>query len=897
MFFGVRTGGRWFLGMVISGATRGAIGFATALWAIAFSTNSALAQITPDKTLPNNSTVRLDGNTHIIEGGTRAGGNLFHSFQEFSVPTGSTAFFNNAADIQNIFGRVTGGAVSNIDGLIRANGTANLFLINPNGIIFGKNANLNIGGSLVATTASAIQFGNQGFFSATTPNAPPLLTVNPSAFLFNQIPSGNILFQAGRQDEISQVAAGRSLLLLGGNISVDGTTLDAQGGRVELGGLAGVGTVGLNFDNNNLSLAFPTQVERANISLTNRALVNVNAGGGGSIAINAQNLAVLGGSTLRAGASQSFGSFSTQLGDITIDATGAISVDDGSTISSSVEPGAVSNSGKINIQAGSLSITNNSALFATTFGRGDTTNISIRVNGPVALANNSQLFSSVESGGVGLGSDIDLQAASLVLKEGSLIGAGTFGRGNSANVNINVRDTVSLDGVGSDGSPSGVFSTVGSRGIGNGGNIFFAIGGSLSVTNGAQVSTSTFGQGNAGNLNVNVRNSVYLSGTSADGKFASGLQSAVELEGVGKGGNLNLNTGRLVVRDGAQVSTATFGQGNAGNITFNTAESVELTGTSANGKFASGFTSAVEQGSEGRGGDLNFATNRLVVRDGAEVTVRNQGRGNAGNLNVKAQSVSLDNQGKLTANSVTGEGGNINLSVQDLLLMRRNSVITNTSGTAQAGGNGGNFTLNTRFIVAPTFENSDIITNAFNGRGGNIDINAFRIFGFVIRSREDLEKLRPNDLDPRQLPTNDISAVSQTGPSFVILNQEDFSRVLVLPTRVDVSNRLITASCTAFDEKGGSSFTVTGRGGLPPSPDELLTNDVVWTDTRLPATTTQQHSSKKPSAKLPSKSKAKLVVIVPATGWVFNGKGEVTLISSAPNATGLGTTPATCPRR
>ena len=98
------------------------------LWAGIFSLlpTIAKAQITPDGS--TSTTVNNNGNTATIEAGEQSGSNLFHSFDNFSVTNGNEAYFNNSADIETIFSRVTGGNISNINGLIRAN-NANLFLM------------------------------------------------------------------------------------------------------------------------------------------------------------------------------------------------------------------------------------------------------------------------------------------------------------------------------------------------------------------------------------------------------------------------------------------------------------------------------------------------------------------------------------------------------------------------------------------------------------------------------------------------------------------------------------------------------------------------------------------------------------------------------------------------
>jgi filamentous hemagglutinin family protein len=224
----------WQLGLAGFLRISGAITL-TGCFAIAFSGNRSLAQITPDATLgAESSIVTPNANVSgfpadLIEGGAARGANLFHSFSQFNIGDGLRVYFANPTGIENILSRVTGSDPSDILGTLGVDGEANLFLLNPNGIIFGSNARLDIGGSFVASTANSLVFNNGLEFSATNPEPPPLLTIN--------VPIG---LQYGRQQSGSLVNAGnlavgqqQNLTLVGGTVAMTGQ-LSAPGGQISV---------------------------------------------------------------------------------------------------------------------------------------------------------------------------------------------------------------------------------------------------------------------------------------------------------------------------------------------------------------------------------------------------------------------------------------------------------------------------------------------------------------------------------------------------------------------------------------------------------------------------------------------------------------------------------------
>ena len=737
--------------------------------------NAAVAQsqIIPDETLgaersqviPNFNGLPVE----VINGGAIRGANLFHSFGEFNVAPGRGAyFFSPNTTIQNILARVTGGNPSQILGTLGTfgNSNPNLFLINPNGIIFGSGASLDVGGSFVGTTANAVRLGETGQFSAAEPASSRLLSVQPSAFFFNALSPQAIINRSiatrtvlGARINGLQVRNGRSFVLLGGDVSLNGGVLLAPGGRIELGGVAGTGTVGLSIDGNNLRLSFPDSLPRADLSLSNRADVNARAGGGGSIAINARNLNLAGASRVRTGIGPGLGSVDSKAGDIEINATEAITLTDGSFVSNAVFGGAVGQGGNINVIAGSLNLSNNAFVVSSTAGRGDAGDLTIQVRDTVAVKKSSFLSTTTlgrgnagnltitaqgkvsfdgegrmgseitgafsDSEGIGKGGDITITAESVSLTNGAQLSVTNYERGNAGNVTINARNTVSIDGTDSKGRASGIFSDVAREAEGTGGSINITTG-SLFLTNGAILSASTEGRGNAGSVTINAADTILFSGTDARGDV-SAIFSTVEKEAEGRGGSIDITTRSLYVTDGAQLQTLTRGRGNAGTMTINARDHVLFDGVSRS-EFPSGAASSVQPGAVGEGSDINITTRSLTVTNGALLSASTFGQGNAGNILIHAaDAVTLSGIGftgessglfTVTGTQASGQGGGI---MVDTATFRVQDGAVINAQTFNAS-NGGNLTVNANIFEA--INGGQVLTTTYSsGRAGNITLN------------------------------------------------------------------------------------------------------------------------------------------------------------------------------
>jgi filamentous hemagglutinin family protein len=905
-----------------------------------FTASSTIAQTyQPSNRIPvadNTLGTQVSGgnNNFTITGGLNRGQNVFHSFQDFSVPTGGAATFINPAGNQSIITRVTGNLFSDINGIVNTQG-ANLFLINPNGIVFGTNAQLNVGKSFVGSTANGIDLvdaGGNSYRFGTNSNDAPLLTINPNALLTparlilggsNSIDRGIVNYGTIDTKNDSQYIG-----LIGGNVTLDGQygggKIVAPGGRVDLGGLNTAGTVSI--DNNGL-VSGGNGLSRSDVLLNNGAYVTVRANQilgtvntffnnstspGSSINISTNNLKILDSgshsstefSAIDAGLQTDSGIKALPAGSININANGEISLNN-SDVKNTIRTGAEGKIGNITINANSLTIfgTNNPSLLqgddstalaqisSVSAGQGDAEKITIDVKDKLSLDGRGVISSTIASTGVGNSKGIKINANELILSNLSTLESSTAqsaqvnGKGNAGDMDIttNRLSTANRSRISAD-----------TYGIGNGGNLTITAD-RLQTVDGGQISASTYGQGNAGKLTVDA-SSVEIDrespSTNNRATLPTGLFAQVEPDGTGNAGDLTLTTKTLSVSSGGKVQAATFGKGNGGNLVIK-ADDMNVFDTPGfnNNQFTNinvgiGFDSERNVNSaQGKGGDLTIETGRLSVRNGAIISSDSKGIGVGGTLKINAKVIELQNQGVITTETLSGQGGIINLNVSDYILMHQNSQISATAGTAQQGGDGGNITIDTKFIIATPKENNDITANAYTGTGGKVQINAQSILGLQNRSQATRE-------------TNDITASSQFGSSgTVTLNTPDLDPnrgLSVLPTTTNDPSNQVNPNCSP-KAIGNNSFTNIGRGGIPRTPQDPLNEEQITSNwvrlnpqDRLPSAPITPTSARIPqpfSARRYANGSAQGKPIVEAQGWRRESNGDIVLVAgSSPGA-------------
>ncbi|MGF1480729.1 MAG: filamentous hemagglutinin N-terminal domain-containing protein [Cyanophyceae cyanobacterium] len=711
----------------------------------------ASAQIVPDNTLTENTVVTPDGNTSNITGGTKVGSNLFHSFEQFSVQTGNTAFFDNAATIENIISRVTGGSVSTIDGLIRANGAASLFLINPSGIVFGPNAALNIGGSLIGSTANSFLFPNAQEFSAVDPQVPPLLELNvpvglqygsqsgeirvqgPGNFLsLNPDPQNSAVVRDNRPAGL-QVQPGQTLALVGGDIFLEGGNLTAASGRIELGSVGEPGVVQLNQADRGWEVNYDNISSFQDIILSQAASLDTSGSGGGPIQVQGRRVSLADGSALL---SETLGSDAGETvivrASATVEIVGTAAIPFVSGLFTDVATGATGNGGRLTIETGGLLVADGGQVSSGTFGAGNAGQLNVNAQTVELIGGSplgpSGLFAPVAENATGNGGSLTVTTEGLRVAEGAQIFTSTFGAGDAGNLSVQA-DDVELVGTSPGGFPSGLFADLGEAATGDGGQLLVQTS-RLLVADGAQIANTTFGAGDAGALSIRAKE-IEVSG-GASGSGPSGLFTATGGE-LGNGRKLMIETERLVVADGAQIATTTFSAGAAGNLTVQATE-MQLLGTSPGGT-PSGLFANVEAGATGKGGTIAVESDRLLLSEGAQISALTFGSGAAGDLIIAAPEVVLSGESFGPTGFFTtvepgaeGSGGNVSLSAQRLEVADGAQIAVSTAGA----GNAGSLAIQATSIAltgASSQRVSGLFGNAIfgTGDGGNLNIATTRL--------------------------------------------------------------------------------------------------------------------------------------------------------------------------
>ena len=665
--------------------------------------------------------------------GKQYGGNLFHSFTQFDLVKGDIATFSGPATVTNIISRITGGRASSLDGTIQSTiSGANVYLINPAGIMFGPNATLDISGSFHASTADYLTLGTTGRFDATT-LANSILTMSPpSAFGFvTEKPAG-----ISQDNSRLAVAEGQSLNLIGGPLTIVNddatkTVLSAPGGTINLVAVASPGEVVMTDgtpdtsqfarmgDISIINTSSPTYIGndlQADIDVT-------------SFYDDAGKLSVIG-------------------NNLTMDGSNLLASNSSSTPVTTVTGSYITIAMRDSIQ-----LKNHAGITTTSMGSPLDAG-PITVTSRSLVLDDSSISSSTLSEAAGSGA-ITVKAANVELINGGTIEAGSWWGGNGGTITLLATDHLTISGV--SGQPDTVnspsfypFAGIYSEALdtGNAGAISITTP-KLTMDRLGRISASTLGSGNAGAITINARSLLLAGGSQI---ISSSSQNEASSSSGGKGGDITINLTGGMTADGSatyngfvtgyqdtsfvsgiNVSTAT--SGDAGNIQLSAPGGVTLlngarvessalassSGTGGNivvnASFVNGTHGTISSATDGSGraGDITITANSVELDNNSIISTTSTSNGNAGTITINAVNSMTLNDSSISTSADSANGGSINID-PTLIDLRNSRITTSVKGGT---GNGGNITMVAKQLVV---DQSSIIANADAGNGGNIDL-------------------------------------------------------------------------------------------------------------------------------------------------------------------------------
>ncbi len=651
-----------------------------------------VTDIMPDGFLGTIVTPNADGSIHTIEGGTIQGPNQFHSFDRFDLGSGETARFTGPVSIEHIMSRVTGGQESLIDGALRSDiAGADLYLLNPSGVMFGPGARLDVQGSFHVSTSEMLQLGENGVFHVSLDEQSMLSVSVPSAFGFLQNNPVGVRIEGSNLE----VPTDQTLSVVGGDIQVVGNrvpsspaTLGAPSGQIHLVSVASRGDVALLPTDSERSLNVNRFTRLGVVTITDSALVDVSSSaGGGTVAIRGDRLIIDNSLIFADTVGEQDGS---SIG-IDIDVTNDLILTNGTLITTGVF--ASGNTGDIRVTVAKLELLNGAEISSINFAQGNAGKIEVSASELRIDGGDTDQFtgivSNADSSSSGAAGTVTVTVQGLAeLLNGSVIGSATFGQVNAGGVEVSAGE---LRVEGTPNQFTGISSRANRDSSGAAGTVRVIVQGLAQLLSGAQISSNTFAQGNAGNVEV-LAGELRIVGTPSR---PTGIASTAESDSFGDVGMVKVTVqGLAQLLNGASIVSNTFAQGDAGSVEVSAGE-LHIDDLGTPNQFT-GIASNAEPDSSGAAGAVEVTVQGLAeLLNGAEISSSTFALGNAGSIEVSAGELRIDDLGTLnqftgiasTANrDSSGAAGAVEVTVQGLAeLLNGAEISSNTFALGNAG--------------------------------------------------------------------------------------------------------------------------------------------------------------------------------------------------------------------